>query len=150
MSDSAITLDPADVAAATREQAERVLSLIGSEELYPLFAEDVVIEFPYGPSLGMPDRFEGKTAAVAYVREMVKLLPGLKMHDVTYYPIAGDPETVIMEYLGDAPTPGGNTYVQSYVNRMRFRDGKMVYMREIWDPKRILDARSGLYDRDAA
>jgi ketosteroid isomerase-like protein len=30
---------------------------------------------------------------------------------------------------------------------MTFRDGQLVYMREFWDPKRIIDARAGVYDQ---
>jgi ketosteroid isomerase-like protein len=33
---------------------------------------------------------------------------------------------------------------------MVFRDGKLVHMREFWDPKRILDARAGRYDLEKA
>ncbi len=31
-------------------------------------------------------------------------------------------------------------------NKMRFRHGLLVHMKEFWDPKRILDARAGRYD----
>jgi ketosteroid isomerase-like protein len=150
MSDATATINASELAAANRELADKVLTLLGTEEQFDYFADDVVMEFPYGTSLGMPDRFETKPAVVAYTRELNQLLKGLTMRDKTFYSVDGDPDTVFMEYYADAPTPGGNTYLQIYVNKMRFRDGQMVYMREFWDPKRILDARSGVYDATSA
>ncbi len=150
MSDEHVTVDQAALAEESTRLAAEVIGLIGDEKLFDLFADDIVVEFPYGPSLGMPDRFEGKAAVVAYVRELFVALPGLKMRDMVYSTVAGDPNTVFIEYFSDAPTPGGNTYLQTYINRMRFRDGKLVFMREYWDPKRIIDARAGLYDTKVA
>jgi hypothetical protein len=147
MSNHSSTIDTAELAAANQKLAERVIRLLGSEEQFELFADDVVMDFPYGSSLSMPDHFAGKTEVVAYVRELNRILEGMKMRDMVFYSIQGSPETVFIEYSSDAPTPGGNWYEQVYVNKMTFRDGKLVYMREFWDPKRILDARSGVYDQ---
>lgn len=146
MSAQTATISASELAAANRALAEQVITLLGTEEQFDLYADDVVMEFPYAPSLGMPERFETKPVVVEYVRQLNVALPGLKMRDLTFYSVDGDPETVFIEYNGDAPTPGGNSYVQTYVNRMRFHDGKLVYMREYWDPKRIIDARAGVYD----
>ena len=33
---------------------------------------------------------------------------------------------------------------------LKTRDGLLVHMKEFWDPKRILDARAGLYDHEQA
>jgi len=140
-------VDSKELAATNRELAKQVITLLGNEEQFDLYADDVVIEFPYASSLGMPERFEGKTAVVAYVRELNEALKGLTMRDMVYYSVDGQPDTVFIEYYADAPTPGGNTYLQTYVNKMKFRDGKMVYMREFWDPKQILDARAGVFDQ---
>jgi ketosteroid isomerase-like protein len=146
MSSQTLPVNSSDLAAANRALAEQVITLLGSEEQFDLYAEDIIMEFPYASSLGMPDRFETKPVVVEYVRQLKAALPGLKMRDMNYYSVDGDPETVFIEYNGDAPTPGGSSYVQTYVNRMRFRDGKLIYMREFWDPKRIIDARAGVYD----
>jgi ketosteroid isomerase-like protein len=150
MADKNETLDSAELAATNQRLAAKVLGLLGSEEQFDLFADDIVIEFPYGPSLGMPDRFETKPVVVAYSRQLFRDLPGLTMRDMKYYSVDGDPTTVFIEYISDAPTPGGHTYRQVYINKMQFRDGLMVHMREFWDPKRILDARAGLYDLEQA
>lgn len=136
-----------ELASRNRELAKQVITLLGDEKQFDLYADDVVMEFPYATSLGMPSRFEGKTAVIAYVRELNEALKGLTMRDMVYYSVDGQPDTVFIEYFADAPTPGGNSYLQTYVNKMRFRDGKLTYMREFWDPKRILDARAGVFDQ---
>jgi ketosteroid isomerase-like protein len=143
-------LDQAALAATNQKLAQKVLGLLGSESQFDLFADDIVMEFPYGPSLGMPDRFESKPVVVAYSRELFRILPGLTMRDMVYSSVDGDPNTVFIEYESDVPAPGGHTYLQTYINKMQFRDGLLVHMREFWDPKRILDARAGLYDVDLA
>ncbi len=140
------TTAEADHAAETRSLAETIIRLLGSEEQFDHYADDVVIEFPYGSSLGMPVRFESKPVVMAYVRQLNAQLPGLKMEGMTFYSVADDPDTVFIEYTADIPTPAGNTYSQIYINRMQFRDGKMIFMREFWDPKRIIDALEGRYD----
>jgi ketosteroid isomerase-like protein len=142
----AATISTSELAAETRERAEQILQLLGSEEQFSHFDDEIVMEFPYGPSIGQPERHEGKEAVVSYVRRLNHNLAGLKMRDWTIHSVEGDPTTVFIEYEGDAPTPGGNSYVQTYVNKMQFRDGKLVHMREFWDPKRIIDANNGVYD----
>ena len=142
--------DPTELAAENQKLAAKVLDLLGSEDQFDLLADDIVVEFPYGPSLGMPDRFETKPVFVAYSLELFKALPGLTMRERTFYSVDGDPSTVFIEYISDVPTPGGHTYRQVYINKMQFRDGLMVHMKEFWDPKRILAARAGLYDLEQA
>jgi len=138
MSKEEATIDAEELAATNQGLAEKVIRLLGSEQQFELFADDIVMDFPYGSSLSMPD----------HVRELNKALRGMKMRDMKFYSVAGNPETVFIEYSSDAPTPGGNWYEQVYVNKMIFRDGQLIYMREFWDPKRIIDARAGAYDRD--
>ena len=150
MAEMQATPDPKALATTNQKLAAKVLNLLGSEDQFDLFADDIVIEFPYGPSLGMPDRFETKPVVVTYSRQLFRDLPGLTMRDMVYSSVDGDPNTVFIEYISDVPTPGGQTYRQVYINKMQFRNGLLVHMKEFWDPKRILDARAGLYDLEKA
>jgi ketosteroid isomerase-like protein len=146
MSQATAIGDRSDLAAANRELAKTILTTLGTEEQFDYMADDVVMEFPYGPSLGQPDRFESKPAVMAYTRQLTKRIGRIKMRDMTFSSVEGKPDTVFIEYSGDVNTPGGHTYVQTYFNKMRFRDGKMVHMREVWDTKLIVDAASGAFD----
>jgi ketosteroid isomerase-like protein len=134
------------LAAQNRDLALQVLQSVGTERSYEFMADDVVIEFPYGSSVGMPDRFVGKDDVVTYLRQMSAQLAGLKMRDIMLHSVAGHPEIVFAEYEGDVPTPGGNSYVQVYLNKLQFRDGKVIGVREFWDPKRMIDALNGTFD----
>jgi ketosteroid isomerase-like protein len=149
MSDTA-TISDSELAAENREHAVAILRLLGSEEQFQYFHDEIVMEFPYASSIGQPERHEGIEDVLAYTRQLNENLAGLRMRDWRLSSVEGDPSTVFIEYEGDAPTPGGNSYVQTYVNKMRFRDGKLIHMREFWDPKRILDARSGALDGERA
>jgi ketosteroid isomerase-like protein len=132
--DETVTIKAEELAAANRDLALRVVELLGSEEQFELYADDIVMEFPYGPSLGMPDRFETKPNVVAYVGRILEGLAGVLIREVSLSSVAGD------------PTPGGNTYRQIYINKMQFRDGKLLHMRELWDPKKMIDAGNGVFD----
>jgi ketosteroid isomerase-like protein len=149
MSDTA-TISDSELAAENREHAVAILRLLGSEEQFQYFHDEIVMEFPYASSIGQPERHEGIEDVLAYTRQLNENLAGLRMRDWRLSSVEGDPSTVFIEYEGDAPTPGGNSYVQTYVNKMQFRDGKLIHMREFWDPKRILDARSGALDGERA
>jgi ketosteroid isomerase-like protein len=143
----ATTITHQELAASNREVARKILTLLGTEEQYDYFADDVVMEFPYGPSLGQPAKHEGKSDVVAYGRALTQRVGRIKMRDMTFWSVDGHPEIVFIEYSGDVNTPGGHTYVQTYINKMTFDDGKMVHMKELWDTKLILDAAAGAFDR---
>ena len=146
MPNETVTIEAEAVAAANRNLALRVVELLGSDEQFELYADDIVMEFPYGPSLGMPDRFETKPNVVAYVQRILDGLSGVVVREMTLSSVAGDPTTVFVEYDADCPTTGGNTYRQIYINKMQFRDGKLLHMRELWDPKKMIDAGNGVFD----
>ena len=48
------------VAAANIKMAQFILSETGTEESFEHFADDIILEFPYAPSLNMPDRLKAK------------------------------------------------------------------------------------------
>ena len=146
MPNETVTIEAEAVAAANRDLARKVVELLGSKEQFDLYADDIVMEFPYGPSLGIPDRFETKPDVVAYVQHILEGLSGVTIGEMTLSSVAGNPTTVFVEYEADCPTPGGNTYRQIYLNKMQFRDGTLRHMRELWDPKKIIDAGNGVFD----
>ncbi|MEI5906821.1 hypothetical protein WAK64_07080 [Bacillus spongiae] len=134
------------VAASNIKVAQSILAANNSEEGFEYFADDIVLEFPYAPSLDMPDRFEGKEVATTYLRQMLTQLKELKLHSIRSYAVEGEPDIIINEYEGDAVTSEGNTYTQSYMNKMLFLDGKLILLREFWDPMAVIDATNGKYE----
>ncbi|MFJ5220950.1 nuclear transport factor 2 family protein [Streptomyces sp. NPDC088354] len=111
--------------------------------MFEFFADDVVFEYPYAPSLGMPDRLEGKATVVSHIRSLLAQLTGLTVRNIHSYSVAGDPDTVFSEYEGEALTRNGGTYQQIYMSKMLFRDGQLVLLRELWNPMKVIEAAGG-------
>lgn len=97
---------------------------------YDNLHDDIVMEFPFGPSVGMPARVEGK-AACAGVFALVCQAIQVQFSNIVVSPLA-DPNRLIVEYTGYSE-PGGKTYGQTYISVQEFRDGKMILFREYWN-----------------
>jgi len=71
------------------------------------------MEFPYGASLGMPERFE--TKPVSWTTCVTSFPPpGTDdQEDMSISSVAGDPTTVFVEYEADCPTPEETPTVRS-------------------------------------
>jgi ketosteroid isomerase-like protein len=115
------------------------MTTLGEPSFWELMHEDIVLEFPYGASLGAPERIVGKAAAVAYVKALLDRAGALRFFDIDIVDTL-DPELFVCEYRANRVNRGGQPYVQVYINKVRIRDGKVALMREFWDPKRIVDA----------
>jgi ketosteroid isomerase-like protein len=115
------------------------MTTLGEPGFWDLMHEDIVLEFPYGPSLGAPERIAGKAAATAYVKALLDRAGALKFLDIDIADTT-DPALFVCEYRANRTNRGGQPYVQIYINKVRVKDGKVALMREFWDPKRIVDA----------
>ncbi len=107
-----------------------------------LCADDVVAEFPFAPE-GMQNRFEGKEALYAYLKDYpsfidVKSLPTLKIYGTD------DANVAIAEWSVSGVVIGnGNPYEMSYATFVTFRDGLITNYREYWNPQAFQKAMSG-------
>ncbi len=118
---------------------QHFMSIAGTKEGFALLGEDIVIEFPYAGSLGAQEKYEGKTTVVNYLTQMLAQVGGLTFQGVVTT-ATEDPNLFFNEYYADIVTPAGKKYRQVYVNKVRIKDGKLVYIKELWDTKRIIDA----------
>jgi ketosteroid isomerase-like protein len=103
---------------------------------FDLLHDDVVMEFPFGASIGMPTRIEGK-AAVGATFEMAANTLGVRFHDVVIEPML-DPNRLLVQCRGEGGTPE-RPYRQRYVTLHEYRDGKLVLFREHFDTKIVFD-----------
>jgi ketosteroid isomerase-like protein len=115
------------------------MTTLGEPAWWSLMHEDIVLEFPYGPSLGQPGRIAGRSAAVTYVKALLDRAGKIEFFDLEILPTS-DPELFVCEYRSNRKNRGGQPYVQIYINKVRVKDGKVALMREFWDPKRIVEA----------
>lgn len=121
------------------------LDLIGTdiERWLELFADDAVVEFPYAPQLGLPERLEGREAIRQYFAETPKHFRGLVFTKVQRY-LTTDPEVALAEAHGSATIAvTGNPYEQDYVMMVKTREGKISLYREYWNPLPGLKAFGG-------
>jgi len=100
------------------------------EGWYDHLHDDIVMEFPFGPSVGMPARAEGK-AACAGVFKVVCDVVQVQFSDIQVTPTA-DPARFVIEYKGRSE-PNGKVYDQTYISVQEYRDGKMSLFREYWN-----------------
>lgn len=116
--------------------AEEMLHAIGKdmdffwENAHP----DLVLEFPYGPSVGMPDRVTRRENTEPYLCDVARILPGLTYTNVRVLPLA-EPDAFVLEYGGTCPA--ANDYDQIYIAIMRFKDDKLILFREYWDSTEV-------------
>jgi ketosteroid isomerase-like protein len=97
---------------------------------YDQLHERCVVEFPFGPSVGMPARIEGKEACTALF-ELVCEAVRVQFSDIVISPLA-DPSELMLEYRGYSE-PQGKVYDQTYICLQKFKDRKLILYKEYWD-----------------
>jgi len=103
---------------------------------YDNLHEGIVMEFPFGPSVGMPDRVEGKAACSAVFASVCDIVR-VQFYDIVIHPQL-DPNKLIIEYKGYGdPEPGA--YDQTYICVQEYKDGKMIKFKEYWNSKIVFD-----------
>jgi uncharacterized protein len=120
--------------------AHLALLATDTEAWIDLLDEDVIVDFPYAPSLGRPGRLEGKAATYNHVKTALTQMQNLTFTNVRKYPTT-DPNVLWAELHGSALIPAtGRHYEQDYVVRIQIRDGKIVYYSEYWNPMALMNA----------
>lgn len=105
-----------------------------------LLDDDIVIEFPFGPSANGPSRVAGKSAVIAAIRPFLDRVPSLRFRNPTIYPCV-DPSEAFATYDAEALViDNGRHYSQNYIAHFREKDGKLVFLSEYFDPLRTLEA----------
>ena len=105
-----------------------------------LLADDVLWELAYAPSLGHPAKLSGRAEAVRHATWFVGAVENFRFTDLNVYPFA-DPHGAVAEVKGEGLIKAtGRTYRQDYVVFLREADGKILFLREYFDPVRAAKA----------
>ena len=105
-----------------------------------LIADDLVWELPFAPALGHPARLSGRAEVVRHVTWFVGAVEHLRFFDLEVHAFA-DPEGAVAEVKAEALiTATGRIYRQAYVVFLRAAGGKIVFLREYFDPTRAAKA----------
>lgn len=108
---------------------------------YDNLHEDIVMEFPFGNSVGMPLRVEGKEACAGVFKTVCDVVQ-VQFSDIQLTS-AADPARLIAEYRGYSE-PNGSAYDQTYISVQEYRDGKMILFREYWNAVVVREALGDL------
>jgi uncharacterized protein len=105
-----------------------------------LIAEDIVWELAYAPALGHPARLSGRTEVTRHVTWFLGAVENFRFFNLQVYPFA-DPQAAAAQVRAEGRIkPTGRIYRQEYVVFLRAVGGKIVFMREYFDPTRAAKA----------
>ena len=105
-----------------------------------LIADDLVWELPYAPAIGHPARLSGRQEVVRHITWFVGAVENFRFFDLEVHAFA-DPEAAVAEVKAEGLIkPTGRIYRQDYVLFLRAASGKIVFLREYFDPVRAAKA----------
>ena len=105
-----------------------------------LIADDILWELAYAPALGHPARLSGRTEVTRHVTWFLGAVENFRFFNLQVYPFA-DPQAAAAQVRAEGLIkPTGRIYRQEYVVFLRAVGGKIVFMREYFDPTRAAKA----------
>ena len=105
-----------------------------------LIADDILWELAYAPALGHPARLSGRTEVTRHVTWFLGAVENFRFFDLQVYPFA-DPQAAVAQVRAEGLIKRtGRIYRQEYVVFLRAAGGKIVFMREYFDPTRAAKA----------
>jgi len=105
-----------------------------------LIADDILRELAYAPAIGHPARLSGRTEVIHHVTWFLGAVENFRFIDLKVYPFA-DPQAAVAQVRAEGLIkPTGRIYRQEYVVFMRAAGGKIVFIREYFDPTRAAKA----------
>jgi len=123
-----------------RETVERFLTVAAHgtpDEMADLYAEDSVIEMPFGLQPGVPLRFEGREGPDGHRTRFASFRPAVRVTGVDLVALheTADPDVVIVEYDYHAvAVPTGRPFTNRYIMVVRIRDGLITHSRDYANP----------------
>ena len=105
-----------------------------------LVGAEIVWELVYAPSLGHPARLSGQAEVFRHAAWFAGAVEGFRFSDLRLYPLA-DADGLFAEVRGEGTIRAtGRLYQQDYVVLVRTKGGKIVFLREYFDPVRAARA----------
>jgi len=110
------------------------------EQWETLIADDVVWELAYAPALGHPARLSGRAEVMRHVAWFLGAVENFQFFDVRLYAFADPPGAAAEVRAEGLIKATGRIYRQDYVLFLRAAGGKIVFLREYFDPVRAAKA----------
>jgi ketosteroid isomerase-like protein len=105
-----------------------------------LIADDILWELAYAPSIGHPARLSGREEVVRHVTWFRGAVDRIRFVNLRIHPFE-DPTGAVGEVEAEGVIKStGRVYQQNYVVFLRAAHGKIVFLREYFDPVRAAKA----------
>jgi ketosteroid isomerase-like protein len=105
-----------------------------------LIADGILWELAYAPSIGHPAQLSGREEVLRHVTWFRAAVENFRFFDLTLHPFA-DSEGAVAEVKAEGTIKStGRVYRQNYVVFLRAAGGKIVFLREYFDPVRAAKA----------
>jgi ketosteroid isomerase-like protein len=105
-----------------------------------LLGQEIVWELVYAASLGHPTRLSGHAEVFRHAAWFAGAVDNFRFFDLRLYPLA-DADSLFAEVKAEGTIKAtGLLYQQDYLVLMRARAGKIVFLREYFDPVRAARA----------
>ena len=105
-----------------------------------LIDDNIVWELAYAAAIGHPTRLSGREEVVRHVTWFLGAVENFRFFDLKVFPLA-DPEGAVGQVKAEGIIkPTGRIYEQEYVLFLRAMGGKIVFLREYFDPTRAAKA----------
>jgi ketosteroid isomerase-like protein len=99
-----------------------------------LIADDILWELAYAPSIGHPARLSGREEVMRHVAWFRGAVDNFRFFDLVVHPMA-DSQAAVAEVKAEGIIKStGHVYRQNYVVFLHAADGKIVFLREYFDP----------------
>ena len=105
-----------------------------------LIADDILWELAYAPALGHPARLSARAEVIRHVTWFLNAVENFRFIDPKVYPFA-DPQAAVAQVNAEGIIKTTRRiYRQEYVVFLRAAYGKIVFIREYFDPTRAAKA----------
>jgi ketosteroid isomerase-like protein len=105
-----------------------------------LIADNILWELPYAPAIGHPPRFSGRQDVVRHVIWFLDAVENFRFFEINVQAMA-DAEAAVAEVKAEGLIKTtGRIYRQNYVVFLRAFEGRIVFLREYFDPTRAARA----------
>jgi len=105
-----------------------------------LIADDIVWELVYAPSVGHPARLSGREEVIRHVTWFRGAVDNFRFFNLVIHPFENSAGAVAEVEAEGVIKPTGRVYRQNYVVFLRAAGGKIVFLREYFDPVRAAKA----------
>jgi len=105
-----------------------------------LIDDNIVWELAYAAAIGHPSRLSGREEVVRHVTWFLGAVKNFRFFALKVFPLA-DPEGAVGQVMAEGTIQStGRMYQQEYVLFLRATGGKIIYLREYFDPTRAAKA----------